>query len=211
MNIIQIICSTAYVILGIIDCLNAETGKSRFAKPLLMPCLIMVLMQSREPHMLIAAGLFCGWLGDIALMFHGKKAFIAGLTAFLCGHIFYSICFFVMPQASQLLYVFPALLFYALISRMILPKLLPLVRGKLKVPVTVYTFVIQFMSFCAFLYDLALPSAGRHMILFGSLFFIVSDTILAFCKFTGHRQHYVMETYLAAQALICFGYLIHIG
>ncbi len=211
MNIIQIICSAAYVILGIVDCLHAETGKSRFAKPLLMPCLIMILLQSGKANLLIAAGLFCGWLGDIALMFHGKKAFIAGLTAFLTGHIFYSICFFVMPQASQLLYVFPALLFYALISRMILPELLPHVGRMLKVPVTVYTFVIQLMSFCAFLYDLALPSAGRHMILLGSLFFIISDTILAFCKFTGRRQHYVMETYLVAQALICFGYLIHVS
>ena len=69
---------------------------TKVSKPLLMPLLALtawMLMSSggvrgRRKTTIVLALLF-GALGDILLMFHGTNFFLAGMLAFLIGHIFY--------------------------------------------------------------------------------------------------------------------------
>lgn len=72
-------------------------------KPLLIPLLFgYYVLSASEVMFLVALALAFGWLGDVLLL--GKKEiwFIAGLAAFLTGHIMYILVFISDINASRL-------------------------------------------------------------------------------------------------------------
>lgn len=62
------------------------------AKPLLMPLLIGLSFAAGTPDLFVVAGLACGFLGDVLLLWQEKKpCFMGGLLAFLAGHVCYCV------------------------------------------------------------------------------------------------------------------------
>jgi uncharacterized membrane protein YhhN len=81
----------------------------------------------------------------------------------------------------------------------------------MKIPVIVYSAVIIAMLAAALnRYD-AVLSKSYIMVLWGAIFFVISDSVLAVNRFRRPfrlHQLFVMLTYIAAQYLIISGYLI---
>jgi len=80
----------------------------------------------------------------------------------------------------------------------------------MKVPVIVYLNVILIMSFASFTRIWALKGLSFWLPFVGSIFFIASDSLLAFRNFKvkllkGWAS--IMITYIFAQFLIVFGFL----
>ena len=199
-----------YIALACAYCVDAwnESRYSKLLKPLLMPALLIgYLAMARPIQPLMVAGILLGWVGDVALMHENDKAFIVGLGGFLLGHLMYGICFIVNLGGTfnmwTLMYV-P----FAACAGVMLFRHLKSGLGQMKIPALMYDVTIFLMSTCAFALLLTCPSSGSLLIWLGSLFFIVSDSILAqgiFLKPT-RRQHFnVMSTYTCAQFLIALG------
>jgi uncharacterized membrane protein YhhN len=185
-----------------------------YTKPLAMPFLALTyLLASRSPNLWILAGLGCGTVGDIFLIRPERKSFfMAGLAAFLFGHVAYLVAFLSqvlqtgMPSVWILATALPLAAFGILIYRMLWPGL-----GGLKVPVALYTVVILSMALAAVLRVSSTSGLPFWLPLLGALSFIVSDTLLAYQQFRGpitSGRTLVAATYVGAQTLIVLGYLL---
>jgi uncharacterized membrane protein YhhN len=130
----------------------------------------------------LLAGLLCCMAGDLLLMPDKERAFLAGLVAFLCGHLLYAAAFAHLPRNPWGLAVaaVPACIMLLFVARWLLPR----VKPPMKVPVTLYTLVITVMLLCAGL------SAGQPAALFiisGAWGFALSDLAVA-------RQQFVQAS-----------------
>ncbi len=199
-----------YIALACAYCVDAwnEPRYSKLLKPLLMPVLIIGYCAMARPiRPLMVVGMLLGWVGDVALMHESDKAFIAGLGGFLLGHLMYGI-WFIMNLGGAFSPWTLAYVPFAVCAGVLLFRHLRSGLGQMKIPALMYDVTIFLMSTCAFALLLARPSGGSLLIWLGSLFFIVSDSVLAqgiFLKPT-RRQHFnVMSTYTCAQFLIALG------
>jgi uncharacterized membrane protein YhhN len=161
---------------------------------------------------MILSALICCFLGDFFLLWSQKKTFfIAGLISFLMGHIFYTIAFL---QTTSFLSGIPKWFYFSLFPYIwygifILKKLNPYLYS-MKVPVIVYLSLILIMSFASFSRIWALKGVSFWLPFVGSIFFIASDSLLAFRNFKHKLTRgwiSVMITYVLAQLLIIFGFL----
>ncbi len=193
------------------------------SKPLLIPILLAMIFSSMKPFnsklgRLIVAGLIFSWLGDILLMIREMDLFIPGLSSFLIAQILYTLAFFSersrnhsKQYASVVLFGFIA--FYAAFMLFIQPDILKLNDPVLAPAVFIYGAVICMMGIAASLRKGQVSSISFRFILFGALFFIASDAILATNKFTTIDVFYpnflVMTTYVLAQSGIVLGLIVH--
>ncbi len=116
-------------------------------------------------------------LGDLCLMPEGERWFLAGLGAFLCGHLVFAIAFAQLPWNDlgwwlTALVLAPTLFF---VWRWIQPNL----DAAMKAPVAVYILVITAMLLCA---GLTAGHPAALVILPGAWGFAISDLSVA------HRQ-----------------------
>lgn len=189
-------------------------------KPFLIPVLVIYfLLQTRTaPPVIkryIVFALLFSWVGDILLMLEtsNENFFLYGLLAFLVAHLFY-INFFIMaadelvPRLKWWLGI-PVLVYYTLFMFLLYPEL-----GSMLWPVRIYGLVISFMGVTAlnmlFLHN---KKAGRWMAA-GAVFFILSDSLLAFNKFyrpIDQAGVMVMIAYGAAQCMIVYGSATFLG
>lgn len=210
-----------YVYLGFsliyltITALNLEE-MARLLKPFLLPILLIAVYLSNtfSSKKILLTALTFSWIGDIILLFadKGEIYFILGLVAFLVSHVFYIVLFSkqtISKTISNKL-SFGAgiglilLYFFGMITTLG-PKL-----GPLTVPVVVYAVVISTMLFFALKGSYQWKSIPYHFVLIGAVFFISSDSILAFNKFyqpIPYASFLIMITYLAAQYGIVWGIL----
>lgn len=185
-----------------------------FLKPLLMPFLILAVYFYRRfttKKILLSALLF-SWTGDIILMFADKAEmyFVAGMIAFLISNIFYILLFsrqlkIYLKKSKILFWVGVTVIVIYLIVTMLL--LLPTLND-LKIPVFVYALTISIMLLFALKGFLNWQKPANSYILIGALFFVFSDTVLAFDKFYTPLQYssfLIMSTYLTAQYFIVTG------
>jgi uncharacterized membrane protein YhhN len=189
---------------------------ARYLKPFLLPLLVVAVCLSEKfkTKTLLLTALTFSWIGDVILLFadKGEIYFILGLVAFLVSHVFYIVLFskqtisktisnklsFVAGIALILLY------FFGMITTLG-PKL-----GSLTVPVVIYAIVISSMLFFALKGSFQWNTIPYQAVLVGALFFIASDSILAFNKFyepIPYASFLIMITYLAAQFCIVWGIL----
>ncbi len=182
-----------------------------FTKPLLIPTLLLFyIFYSPYQHYCIIIALFCGFLGDVFLMWTKKQSCVLiGLIFFLIGHIFYIITFiqniYYFPIYS-LIFSIPYILFIILILKNII-----LYMKEMMIPGIIYLSVIVVMSYFAFLRFRNVSFTSFILPFLGSILFIVSDTILSYDLFIKQKKHhkiYVMTTYLLAQFLIIYGFMI---
>jgi uncharacterized membrane protein YhhN len=164
-------------------------------------------------------GLVCGLAGDMLLQLP-KRFFLAGLVAFLAGHICYIIGFLdtgLYLGETGLIFGTP----FLGVSIWIFAQLLSGMRRRREnsamiVPVIIYGAVISGMAVCAglTLANPLWPLTSAFSCALGGIFFLVSDSILAFDQFVGRIQYsnlIVMVTYHLAQFLIAIGILLRLA
>jgi uncharacterized membrane protein YhhN len=165
-------------------------------KPLLMPALLawfLTVTPSSRLRTLVAVGLGWSWLGDLGLMPSGEAWFLAGLGAFLIAQLTYSIAFW--PSRGDSVLARPLL---AVPYVLVLVGLLAVLwnhLGDLRLPVTVYAFVIVAMA--------VLATGVNRTVAAGAVLFVVSDALIALDSVAGlvrlpAHGFWVMLTYLAA-------------
>jgi len=187
---------------------------SWFLKPLLLPFLFYAVLKTNsfETKKWLLAALLFSWIGDCILLFadKGEVYFISGLVAFLIAHIFL-ITLFVKQKSSSihkqykgfwmgfglvLLYLFGMLF-------LLIPKL-----GQLKIPVEVYAIIISLMLIESVKGVFNWNQKSNYLVFIGAVFFVTSDSILAFNKFyipIPYASFWIMSTYLMAQFCITYG------
>jgi uncharacterized membrane protein YhhN len=198
--------------------LTPSTPLQYFSKPSLMLILLVYYVFNTRK---LAAGLkypiifalVFSWFGDVLLLIdkQTKSLFVYGLIAFLIAHLFYIVYFWKIRRANKIEKLPNVLIFMAVAaySLSLFAFIAPNVKNLL-VPVAVYALVISTMlgaSLAAF--DFGKQNFGKICVA-GTLFFIVSDSILAINRFAAPFEYapvFVMLTYALAQLLIVEGSL----
>lgn len=195
---------------------NGSGNFAYFIKPcIVLSLLIMLYVSTRLKgrfHKRLFTGLIFALAGDVLLICAVKDEsyFLFGLAAFLLCHIFYISAFYLdfksAPELDKkgariaiLLSAIAAISFYFYLR----PHL-----GIMKLPVMVYVFVISMMMMMASFRNLRVNKSSFKLVLFGALFFLLSDSILAYNRFVQHIDYsdvWIMATYMIAQYLITIG------
>ncbi|MDH5160894.1 lysoplasmalogenase [Heyndrickxia oleronia] len=146
-------------------------------------------------HWLLLSGLFCCMLGDGLLHW-----FIIGLSAFLIGHLFYTAGFLTRWTFSPIrfLTILPISLFAILIGNQLITGLIHEGNKLFILPVLLYIIIISLMAWAAIM-------TGNRWAAYGSLLFVLSDSILSWNMFIhpiSFSGPLIMITYYSAQFLI---------
>lgn len=184
-----------------------------WTKPLLMPSLALVTFarlrlsgfSAKPSAKAIIAALLCGTVGDILLMFGGDAMFIAGLLAFLAGHVFYflSMPYSVLrkPLSSPTDFIF--LFAFLILGGVVFAVLKGMSPGNWLL-IGLYAMVFPFMASLSLL--CVKTSKKYWLTALGYLLFAFSDSLVAMEHFTsGHLPLHgliVMSTYILAQVII---------
>ena len=181
--------------------LNAEISHWRsFWKT--VPVAIMALFVAAFGGWLLALALALSAIGDY-LLSRDEGKFTIGLVSFLSAHLIYIWLFWQLIDAVSFGIGQAAMVAYALIYGAYLwPRV-----GDYRLPVLAYVFVITVMVASA----LMLPD-GYMLVVLGSLFFAISDSVLALemfvitsAKTKETLSKIVWVSYIAAQGLLVMG------
>ncbi|MCO5247911.1 MAG: lysoplasmalogenase [Chitinophagales bacterium] len=189
-----------------------------FIKVLFMPILMFVIWQKNnlktKPSKYLFAGVFLGWWGDIFLISNDNMIlFLLGLIAFLIGHLFYIYLFSKEVSSMKrphLIMNKPYLILPYLLFFIYSVNLFSVVTQVPKLPIYLYAFVIILMSIMALNRWYAVKVNSWISVFLGSLFFILSDFLIAIHYFIHpfkNSSMAIMSTYLIAQLLIVYGVL----
>lgn len=182
--------SLVFVIIGMIA--FAAAGERSFAKPVLI-------------------GLILGGVGDVLLNLRfvfekaGQKIFLAGIAAFLAGHILYLAA--LIPQSENLLV---CILFGVIVAAAILAYIFKTMEVKLafKLFGIFYIGAVVLMTAVAIGNLVAAPSVTRWLYALGAVLFTVSDVVLIFNTFGSETKFSLRITnlslYYLGQLLIAF-------
>jgi alkenylglycerophosphocholine hydrolase len=209
-------------------------GIERVTKPLAMILVILWTMAAAGWSMqamvvlLMLAQLF-GLTGDILLMLPSRW-FLAGLSAFLVGHLLYiSLLVWNINLVAQvggfpdlsLWWVLLILLIWGVVLlsfyRFVAPKsprlTMPLM---LWVPIQVYGWILSGVLILSILAVCNVPtfSASLLFLLVGAFLFYISDSLLAYDRFKRKMPKvrvWVMMTYHLAQFSLAWGFLDYMG
>jgi uncharacterized membrane protein YhhN len=193
-----------------------QTNTHVFLKILLMPLLMAgLLAEKKDKHeknwRVILAGLLLAWAGDTLLLFSAddNQFFILGLVCFLGTHIAYIIYFFRYNKWSrQWFYRHPILSFLVILYAVAYLGFLMPSLHHLMYPVAAYTLVISIMLLQALSAQPFIPPACNKLFIPGAICFIISDSLLAWDKFSQHfpfADSLIIATYGVAQLLIVRG------
>lgn len=188
----------------------------QFTKPLLMPLLMVYVYKSSigkttKRILLICLALLFSWLGDVALMYQADEIFfLAGIGMFLIAQVTYVMVLrkstYQNPTIDPMK-IWPFVLYGVLLFYLLLPA------GDFTIPVIIYGSVIMVMVIMARLREGHTSQESFQFALYGSLLFVLSDSILAFNSFhtaIPHAGVWIMSTYCAAQLLLVKGLLKHV-
>lgn len=193
-------------IFAVLDWISRARDDQRLeyvAKPATLVALIVVALaldpaNSGRRAWFIAA-LVLSLLGDVLLMLPSDQ-FVAGLAAFLAGHVCYVVGFWLDPP-SGVAVLLAAVVVVAVVS----PVAARIVRGlqesgnrELTGPVVAYVSVISAMVISAI-------ATGNVAAAVGAVSFAVSDTMIAWDRFVRSFRAApvaIMVTYHAGQALL---------
>ena len=122
----------------------------------------------------LLAGLVACMAGDLLLMPEGEKTFLAGLIAFLCGHLLFAVAFLQLPLnfAGLAATAIPAVLLLVFVNKWLLPR----VASDMKLPVLAYMLVITAMLLCA---GMTVSQPVSTLIILGAWGFAISDLAVA--------------------------------
>lgn len=174
-------------------------------KPLTTTLILVLALTTPSPvssfyQTAVVLGLLFSLAGDVFLMLPSDR-FVAGLASFLVAHLCYIAAF--QPAAGSAVSMWallPLLLYGAILLRVLWPHL-----GRLAGPVLLYAATLLVMGWQAAEQHLALHSVGTLAALVGAVFFVFSDSLLAFNRFVRPfraAQPAILVTYFVAQWLI---------
>lgn len=161
--------------------------------------LALLAWQRRERLLALALGL--GSLGDVLLDL-SPALFVAGLGAFLAGHLVYTTLWvrnWPRPLRPQWALIAGLLAAVGALCAWLIPSL-----GNMAVPVVLYMLAITAMVAAAIL-------TRMRWVAFGAVLFLVSDSLLGVHKFrtpVPFRDLLVWTTYYLGQLAIALGYLV---
>ncbi|MCI0572117.1 MAG: lysoplasmalogenase [Myxococcaceae bacterium] len=162
--------------------------------PLLVLWVDLFLRPPMPGRGVVLTALAFGALGDVALDFEGPTAFMAGLGAFLVGHLFYIAAFTRLARKGTLRWGRAAAVVAAgvALGAYLVPR-----TGGLALPVAGYVLAITAMATTA-----VLAARTSPLLVIGALSFLASDTTIAMRKFVvplPWAGYFVMVTYYLAQ------------
>jgi len=161
---------------------------------------------------LVFAGLIFSLIGDVLLIYSGADVFLFlyGLVSFLLAHILYSSAFFRdfknNPRESK--YYGNLMLFIMGVYSLSYYSWIRDYLNNFRIPVLAYIFVISIMVILAAYRYRRVNLLSYRLICFGAVFFVISDSALAFKKFVEPYSFdvtFIMLTYMLAQYLITVG------
>ena len=181
-------------------------------KPFLIPLLAFVLIKTAtfEVKKALWFALLFSWFGDVLLLFVTKNSlfFILGLVSFLLAHLAYIYLFLkLQPQKSNPFNRYLVLIVLYLFNFL---YLLWDSLHEMKIPVIVYALVISIMLYVVIQLHLSTKQKATRILVWGAIFFVLSDSILAINKFytpINWSSFWIMSTYLTAQFLLVYGIL----
>jgi len=181
-------------------------------KPLLMPFLAITALcaaggpEKKEIRLLVPA-LLLGCVGDVFLIYDGFLFFVAGMVAFLAGHVCYMCLFGGKSWKGFTAKTWiPAIIAMAALVAVLI--IVIGVNGAMLVPMCVYGFALMMLIFSGLAGVVRLRTAAWWIILAGTVLFTFSDALIAIGTFGGDfagREFVVMLTYIAAQSLLAIG------
>lgn len=182
--------------------------KSLIIPILMILFLVNIKLSSNRLNLIIFAGLFFSWAGDVIL--ENKNLFIPGLVCFLLAHLMYLIAFFNTPGKNVIFrnrwyLLIPVMLFGTGLIFYLYNDL-----ATMRIPVILYSFVILTMLTGAINRLEKVNRTSYYLVLAGAILFVISDSAIAINKFCHHFEYsgiVVMTTYIIAQYLIVSGYI----
>lgn len=201
------------VVYGLVQHRLSEGHFRAVFKTLCVALLAVAAWVAGGPVWLVVGLALCA-LGDFLLAYEGEAPFLAGLVAFLTGHLAYVALFWQMgagePAFTQLAWAVIGLVI--LLSALMTARLWPH-TGPMRLPVLAYTAVIAAMVISAELF------VGSWMVRAGVLAFMLSDMVLARGRFLPatsswldrHSSWLVWFLYAGGQVLITVGALKVVG
>ncbi|WP_164914216.1 lysoplasmalogenase [Aquimarina sediminis] len=185
-----------------------------YTKPSILGALITFFLLQRKglnvlTFRLMILALIFSLAGDILLLFVDRSQFffIAGLIMFLLAHVMYILIFLRKRDNKKKVGFF--LLLTVLYGMSLLYLLYPGL-GNMLIPVIMYMVVILLMSNTAYFRGRDVSRVSYLLVFLGSLFFMLSDSLLAFAMFYKPiplENVWIMVTYASAQFLIVYGVL----
>lgn len=146
------------------------------------------------------AGLLCALIGDLCLMGESDRLFLAGLIAFLCGHLAYAVAFMQIDGNSTFMLLSAVPIVILLLGTLL--WLRPHLPKDMIVGVTAYVLVIAAMLLTA---SRVAGIDGGALIACGALGFAISDLAVARQQFV-HRSKinglWGTPLYFASQMLL---------
>ena len=185
-----------------------------YSKLLLVPVLMAWIWSTagKQVPLIVYAGLFFSFIGDLLLTREGDLFFLIGMVAFMLTHFCNSLYFLRLQDthSSRLREALVAAVLLILLSIIIFSVLNPYL-GSFRVPVLVYMLAISIMAILAAntAANPPLRSIALRCFIPGAALFVVSDTLLAMNKFIYHQQTIsilVMLTYGIGQLLLVRGF-----
>lgn len=194
-----------YITASIIDSYASEHHCKRYAKVVLMPLLMGLLYLHHNTMITLYMALFLSWAGDILLIQKTGKRNLAGLFCFLTAHICYCDLFGMMVKDLSLITAVICVIPYIFFAIFYIRKVWRNAPASLKYPSLFYMGCIVMMSWLSLLAWMS--KTGSVISFIGTVFFIISDTLISDQTFLKKEQKGVMETYSLAQGLIVLGIL----
>nr|WP_246722928.1 lysoplasmalogenase [Aliikangiella sp. G2MR2-5] len=145
---------------------------------LLAFCVILTYQSQTIYSILLLVGVFFGVIGDVFLIFKSKKSFLAGMAAFLIGHLAYITAF--LQYDYQGLEWLAALTGLSFAMYFVYNWIKDSLSGVLKYGVIAYMFVIAVMTALG----LSLRIDGQlTLVAMGAILFALSDFFVASHRF----------------------------
>jgi uncharacterized membrane protein YhhN len=196
-----------------------HAGLRLFSKPLIAVVLMAWLYSGAGIKNRFNARIFIGLgfalAGDVLLMLQGNNAsfFIYGLIAFLLCHLFYIAAFDVDRKANSSAknpFFLWAIIVFAAFCAVLFFYLQPHL-GALQYPVLVYAIIISVMAIMTVSRYGKVNLLSFEIIFYGALFFLFSDSMLAYNKFVEPLPYagvVIMSSYMLAQYIIVYGTVV---
>jgi uncharacterized membrane protein YhhN len=215
--ILFVLVGLAELVAGIFDIQYLHTA----CKPLIMITLgLYYSVYSTQRSLVVYLAILFSFIGDTTLMLESRDPifFTVGLGAFLLAHVFYTLAYRqhqyladdnALQGIQKMRFAFPVVLWGTGLVVVLYPTL-----GNLKIPVALYAIVLIVMVVNSIFRYYRTHPASFWLVFGGSVFFMISDSLLAINKFlkpVAAGQVWVMSTYMLAQFLIITGLCRHMN
>ncbi|PLX12815.1 MAG: hypothetical protein C0598_05150 [Marinilabiliales bacterium] len=175
-----------------------------FFKPLTTVLVIILAFQqvndwNNTYAYLVIIGLLFSLIGDVFLMLP-KDKFLHGLTTFLIAHLFFIVAIFTgLNSVNELVALIPIGLYTLLFLWKVLPK-----AKENKLAVIIYSLILMVFFWQASLYFYYFATLAALNVFLGALFFVISDSLLAYSRFVKQSVYSVALIHISYWAALTY-------